>query len=141
MDLLHWTSAYSVGNVLLDAQHKKLFQIFNRLVESNNLKGHQEDSDFHEQLNELVLFTKEHIKTEDALMAQYGYDGLLEHKNEHIDFENELTEIVWKACQNRSDKVELIRFIYVRWIDHILHSDQKFHTSLNRKAPTTGFFH
>jgi len=126
MNKMEWKQDYSTGNELLDLQHKKLFDIFNRLVDSDNKKGHFPDADFHEQLNELAEFTRTHIKTENDLLLSYGYPNYQEHVAEHSAFEQELAYLLCRACDANVDKVELINFVYKKWVGHIINSDLKF---------------
>jgi hemerythrin-like metal-binding protein len=126
MNKINWEERYNVGHPILDKQHQQLVGIYNNLVKSYNELGLKQDSDFHEQLNELVNFAHAHIETEQNILAEYQYECLAEHKIEHEVFAVDLSELLFQAMNGKSDKQKLLDFIANKWLKHIFEIDQSF---------------
>ena len=67
MDLLIWGHTYSIGNDLVDNQHKKLMELINTL---HRIESGESDEDINDVLNELVNYTVYHFKSEEELQQK-----------------------------------------------------------------------
>ena len=66
-----WSKELSVRNDAIDEQHKKLFEIAGRAYELTNKKATKEE--IITILRELLNYTKEHFKDEEAYMESIYY--------------------------------------------------------------------
>lgn len=127
-----WSPAFSVGNPILDEQHRKLLAICKGLVLCGELRGAERVSRFHELLDEIARFAREHFKTEENILANVGYSDLEEQKREHLEFEERFTEILCDASTGTIDIPEISRFVSDWWLNHIQIADMRYKESLSR---------
>lgn len=121
MDQLRWTPACSVGNTELDAQHRKMLEICNKI--GSHLNDSPESSVFHELLNELVVVTNQHLTSEENIFLKNSYPDFPAHKAEHDKQREETTELLWLAIQHKLDFKTLHSFVYNWWENHVMKSD------------------
>jgi len=84
MPLLEWSDDYSVGVGELDAHHRKLLDLLNKLHDAM-LSG-KAKSVIGEILRELTDYTVYHFQEEEKLMEKVEYSELEEHKKAHRKF-------------------------------------------------------
>ena len=92
MPIVNWSDDYRVNVEQIDAQHRELLELVNGLhaaVESCLGKD-----ELREMLANLAEFTRHHFATEEELMKQYDYPGLVEHHKEHRLLLSHLDELV-----------------------------------------------
>lgn len=81
MALITWSDSMSVGISKIDKEHQKLVELINLLHaemsagRSNEVMG--------KVLEQLIVYTKSHFATEEALFRTYAYAQGAEHKKEH----------------------------------------------------------
>lgn len=81
---MKWNDALSVGNIIIDSQHKELIKRYNDLIDAcNQRKGGEEVSNTLEFLGEYV---KVHFKSEEEQMLKHNYPEFREHKKKHDEF-------------------------------------------------------
>ena len=85
MALVKWKDIYSVNVEEIDNQHKKLFDIINRLYGS--LSTGDSRAELQLILDDLIDYADVHFKTEKKYFDKYNYSGSLSHKSEHLKFE------------------------------------------------------
>lgn len=78
---LVWSPVYRCGNELIDAQHERLFQLSNDLVEAM-LSGQPED-ELKLLAANLLSDLAQHFHDEETLLRRLGYHGLREHAELH----------------------------------------------------------
>lgn len=129
-----WKENYSCNIVEIDNQHKKLFEIGNKLYtivrQGKNIDNFDKIMD---TLMELKNYTIYHFDYEEALMEKYKYPELDRQKTEHKNFVRKINEIKIDDVEDMQDKVsmELLMFI-ANWIEsHILKSDIKYREHFN----------
>ncbi len=83
MAMFTWSPEYSVGNDLIDKEHKKLFEMSGSL-HSAMLSG-QGHAVLHRLFAELAAYTRTHFSHEEALMAKHAYPDLPAHAAIHRD--------------------------------------------------------
>lgn len=123
---LPWDSSFSVGNPTLDRQHRRLLELCNRLGDCLEDSGPGADSEFHDILNELAVYGREHFASEEAILARCGYAELAAQELEHAEYVQQVTEIITDAAFGQLDKVEAQRFLLKWWSGHILVSDMMY---------------
>lgn len=129
-----WTKDISVGNDLIDNQHKKLLAQINKIVESLVFGVDQK------KLEDIIAFfdeyINEHFSYEEEYMKKINYPHLEEHKKMHQDFINNY--IKFKSEFNKDiDKEKIIfeieNYIGKWWIEHIGKEDKKYQLFLEEK--------
>lgn len=126
---VEWEPRHSVGNEILDHQHRDILTRCNALadcVADDSEEGRQE---FLKDFDDLMAFAREHFVTEEALLASSGYPELDDHKDERDEFDYLAAEIV---TTENFDRLELQRFMALWWIGHIVGSSEKYRDFLKR---------
>ena len=131
-----WNNKYSVDIDSINGQHKKLFEIGNKL---SKLVFSKESFDYNKELvsiiQELNDYIELHFKYEEDYMRKHGYIYLESHMIMH----NKFIEKVQKAYSIAINNKEQDYFIYLfdmvsAWItNHILTEDMKFGQFLAKK--------
>jgi hemerythrin len=81
MTMLRWRSNLSLGVADIDADHKALIEILNRLFYM--VKAGDERTEIADVLHELGAYCDRHFRREEALMRRSGYGGLERHARLH----------------------------------------------------------
>jgi hemerythrin-like metal-binding protein len=105
MTYFEWKDGYSVGVASLDAQHKELIRLINRLHEADERGG-----DLGPVLEHLDWYVHHHFTFEEQLMKAADYDRLAEHQLAHQEFEKWL-KASRQALAAGMDVQELTRVI------------------------------
>lgn len=122
-----WRKEYEIGVDKIDAEHKRLFQIINKLFRlKEEKKNHQW------ACQEGIKFFKshavKHFEDEEEYMESIGYQGLAQHKEIHRGFrENTLTALEQELERTgyAQDSVEHFLGVCAGWlIGHTLTEDQ-----------------
>lgn len=124
--VLKWTKALSVGNEIIDNQHKELIQRVNDVLEAcNKQKGKEK---IEEVMKFLKDYTVKHFSDEENLMKKYQYPSYEEHKKIHEDFVKKVDELDEKI-KKEGINLSIIMFVnktLVDWlINHISKEDKK----------------
>jgi len=130
-DLVVWQATYSIGIGLIDAQHKTLIDLTNKLFRGC-LDGKDEArSTFAKTVRELVNYVNYHFGTEEKIMERIKYSSFKEHKEEHVEF---IRQVLGQIEALKSGKlfVPLTFAYFLRdWIlNHIAISDRKLGSCL-----------
>lgn len=128
---IQWDDRLSVGNDLLDNQHKLLVEQCNRIANCVSDESEEGKNQFHDILNALMRYAHEHFRTEEELLAQNFYPDLEAHKREHAAFEEHLIETLAAASQGKLDKAGLQQFLRTWLSEHMLESDLKYREFLH----------
>lgn len=133
MALMEWGDKYMVNIVIVDAQHKKLFDILNRLHVSV-VEG-REQGELFDILDQLIEYTVEHFQTEEELFLEHDFPGYEEHKAEH----DKLTKTVIELQQKLRDgsatlSFEVLDFLHDWLMEHTLGLDKEMGPYLNERG-------
>ncbi|MCL1794742.1 MAG: bacteriohemerythrin [Oscillospiraceae bacterium] len=121
-----WDPGFETGNGEVDAQHRQVFRLVNKLVEECMNKTAPEK--LKETLDFLVGYTVRHFSDEEALQLQCGYPGYEKHKQIHDDFIETVGGLVRRFAESGSSEWLSgdVNKILVRWlVNHIMHEDKK----------------
>ena len=125
MSLFLWNDKYSVEVNAIDIQHKKLFEIANRLFEA--MKGDGSKSVMNGVLIELEDYTKFHFQKEESYMKQFGYEAYPQHKKEHEFFIEKIFQFRTDYYKGKTTiSVELMTFLSNWLINHICVIDKSY---------------
>jgi len=133
MAFIEWKDKFSVGIDICDNQHKGLIEILNNL--HLNMKQGEANKIIGATIDKLILYTKEHFKTEEELFEEYEYPDKGSHKDEHDDFINKVSD--FKSDFESGQiliSVNLLQFLKTWLFDHISVSDKKYGQFLNSKS-------
>ncbi|MBE3592039.1 MAG: hemerythrin family protein [Thermoanaerobacter sp.] len=123
---MKWTESLSVGNELIDSQHKELIKKVNDVLEACNQKKGKEKIE--EVMKFLKDYTVKHFNDEEALMKKYQYPSYEEHKKIHEDFVKKVYELD-KEIKKEGINLSIIMLVnktLVDWlINHISKEDKK----------------
>jgi len=123
MDLLIWGHTYSIGNDLVDNQHKKLMELINTL---HRIESGESDEDINDVLNELVNYTVYHFKSEEELQQKHNYPGYEAHKEIHKQLVSEVSKNLELLRTGDEAIKEKLMIFLTDWLkDHILGEDKK----------------
>ena len=125
MAIFKWYKKYSVNNNELDAHHKNLFVIFNRLY-GNCLK--QDNANCIDPiLEELVSYANYHFTAEEHHMRNVGYKEIDKHILEHRSFTQKTLQLQDVANKDEAQATrELILYLRNWLLNHIIKEDKKF---------------
>ncbi len=130
-----WMAKYSIHIDSIDAQHKKMFGIGNKLSKHVFSEESFNEKELRSIFQELKDYTEYHFKYEEDYMLAYGYAYLETHKGEHKIF----IERVQNAYANLNNYMEKDYLVYLIdmvsvWIsNHILREDLKFGNFLSNR--------
>ena len=89
---LKWDNNYLLGNDLVDAEHRQLFDLVNGLVRSCN--DDQSALELGKELDFLANYTVQHFADEENLQIISNYPEYKTHKKLHEDFKLVVTDLV-----------------------------------------------
>jgi hemerythrin len=131
MPLLTWKDSYSVNAPAMDAQHKHLIELLNKLHDGMS-RGAAKDT-LGSVLDELIHYTQAHFAAEERAMQTAAYPKLVEHKAEH----KALTDKVIKfrddfAAGRTAMSVHVLGFLKDWLTHHIMGTDKQYGPWLTR---------
>ena len=122
-----WRQQYTVGDDLMDREHKGLFYLAERLFLSNNKEQLK--------LNIKLLYqhVKEHCSSEELLMQKHHYYDYRDHGQEHVSMLKQILELDHKINDDSWKQDEAQAFINA-WGKHIIQFDIPFHHFIKKAA-------
>ncbi len=132
-----WDESLAVGNEIIDNQHKQLFNLATQL--ETLFEAYTEtDYDYDEIIRIIVklhLYTIYHFETEEKILEEINFPGLIMHKKEHQSFISFLEQIKPDTIEHDSYQtlLDLLAFV-VNWImSHIKGTDSTYVTYLPKQ--------
>lgn len=122
---LEWDESLSVGNAIIDAQHRKLLEIVNRLSEAIGTKALR--SELSSIVKELERYAAIHFHHEETKMREALYPDLVEHQREHRRFEEKLAGLSGQLRKGSGfAAASALRWLGDWYSNHILLVDRKY---------------
>ena len=119
---LVWDKMLSVDVPEIDADHRRLVDLFN-LLNHAVLEGDTPDY-IEAVMDELISCTVWHFRHEERLMLKYGYEGLPEHKAEHDELTASAKALQYKLLgESKKVSSEDVEFLEHWLTGHILGAD------------------
>ena len=81
---LKWKNSYYVGVEEIDYDHKQLVSLINQVVTAS--QDHLAENIVPNILDELIDYTKYHLRREEKLMEEYEYPERVKHAAQHVKF-------------------------------------------------------
>ncbi len=122
-----WKKEFELGIPVVDAQHRQLLAIGNRL--HGLLEAHRADDDSYDAilnvLAELRDYTIQHFHAEEMLFRKYNYPEYDSHKKEHDEFVAYLNSVDTRQVDENQTgfMMELLNHV-IQWVfRHIISAD------------------
>ena len=137
MALFLWSdSELSVGNSLMDSDHRQMVVLLNDLFLA--MERHEGKVVLVKLLGDLTKFTQEHFKREEEIMQRIGYAEQENHKQEHDRLNSEVQELQKRFNGGKSMlSIEVSRFLSDWVFNHIIRDDRKLAAAI-RAAEQSG---
>ena len=120
---VHWEESYAVGIKEIDDQHKKLFDLVNKLYDLEDNENIKED--MREILYAFRDYTIVHFKDEEEYMKSIAYPALEEHRKIHEHIIDRLAQVIRTPANLNIIKTKM-RVVAKRiLIEHIIEEDHK----------------
>jgi len=129
--MIVWKEEFVTGIPIIDEQHRKLFEMGERLY---GMLDRPEASDHSEELKqvlkELTGYAKYHFEFEEGLLEAAGYPALEVQEREHKQFFDKIEELSAKDLEmNPLETAREILDYVLQWIGtHILEKDMDYQT-------------
>jgi diguanylate cyclase (GGDEF)-like protein/hemerythrin-like metal-binding protein/PAS domain S-box-containing protein len=126
MKILHlnWHESYQCGEPVIDSQHRKMFELANKLIESVFTRN-EYPLEFSSALERLLLHIVQHFNDEEAILLKHHYIDYQAHANEHKALIERALEL-----RDTADNIsigELMNFLANDVVaQHLLKTDLKF---------------
>ena len=126
MSFFEWSDRFSVNLEEMDRQHRKFFEMLNRLQEYNR-RSERDPAFLDELFRDLAAYVLTHFADEEALLEQTGYGGLDLQKRQHAFFKEQLIELRKKHLAGERRLPESVLDFLRDWLlNHILEIDMKY---------------
>lgn len=137
MQHVAWDKSMSVGVEILDDDHRKLLDMFNRLLKAGIAE--KDRASLSGLLGGLQEYTTVHFKREEALMEQQGYPGLDAHRAAHRYFIDEVHKLTLDDDDSNEMmlRIDLILLLKEWFIEHIQSVDKQYSPFMAEDAGTT----
>jgi hemerythrin len=133
MPFFNWNQAYSVGIVEIDIQHKKLFDLINKLYEA--MQVGQGSKQIGNVVAELIAYAGTHFSVEEKYMATHKYPDLGKHKAVHDAFVQKVLEFQRQYLSGKmAMSIDILNFLKDWLVTHIQVEDQKYAPYLKNKG-------
>ena len=123
---MKWDESYNTNVLVIDNDHKKLFELTNKLEELSEdevPKAHL----INNQIERLLDYTVYHFDREKDLMTKHDIVPLNQHIAEHDEFVAVAKEAYanWKQRGDVEDLKSLVRYLWNWLVEHIMESDME----------------
>ncbi len=116
MAKIEWKPQYETGIPIIDEQHKRLFATLDRVQLAVGQGGSREE--IGALVQTLMADTREHFRTEEAIMAQHGFPDLLSHIREHELLTEKLGELSQRFEERQDSMALLVTTFMGGWLRH-----------------------
>lgn len=129
-----WNQSQSVGNGVLDEQHKRLLDLVRQMIwlalPEDNRSAHKK---IYRILSDLALVARAHFETEEEILAANDFPGLAEHKAEHDKYLNTIADLLREERYESHDPKALSKFVAEHMYEHLLKTDKECEDYMNTK--------
>lgn len=124
--LISWDNSFSVGNGLIDGEHKAILRVLNLLYD--DWIGGRHAVDQASLVDELDRMLVTHFANEEAVLQAHHCPSLAEHRQEHHALLAEFAAL----ADGPADEAALARFLKRVVVDHVLGHDLALKRYLHR---------
>ncbi|TFH03683.1 MAG: bacteriohemerythrin [Methanosarcina sp.] len=120
---IEWVPLYSVNIEEIDAQHRKLFDITNHVMDLFE----SDTGDLLPVLKFLIAYVVEHFHTESSVMIKGNFPGFLVHTQAHQMFTEKMNEFLEEYKAGNKDLAFDMIYYLKNWIkDHTTKVDMEY---------------
>lgn len=120
---LEWQASYAIDDAEIDAQHRMLFDLANRILAI--MDPRQEFAELKAAMLALFDYMRVHFEAEEALMEEVEYPELAAHRKLHGTILEDMDRLIEDHTDLFTLKEALNAFM-IRWVlTHIRHEDTK----------------
>lgn len=133
--LVTWDENYSIGEELIDNQHKNLVEEINKFYSDlNTTTGLERVECFKRMAKEMVNYVKEHFSAEESFMKSHNYPLLSDQQKRHSEFIKRLLNDC-KQFENGDNLVpnRFVRYLSDWLLSHIANEDKKIGEFLKKQ--------
>ena len=133
--LVQWKEDYCIGVEKIDAQHKSLVDLINKLDADLNSQDVNKFKAFQPAAKLAVKYVQTHFAAEEELMALHGYPELAHQKKRHTEFIKRILEDTSRF--DRGDEhapKSFLKYLSEWLMTHIADEDAKIGIFLRRSA-------
>lgn len=124
---LNWHDSYDCGQPVIDAEHRKLFDLANVLMNTAFARG-EKPQEFHQALDNLLAHVVRHFADEEAILAEHHYADLAAHARAHKRLVERALELRDSALAGGLSVGELVDFLADEVVArHMLKTDRGFY--------------
>lgn len=126
MSAIDWNRMkHDVKVEILNKQHQQLFDTLRALYAA--MEDKSDKKALGKVIDDLLLYSKEHLETEEAILEKYGYPDLEEHKKLHEFFVKKINEF-HQAYDDHNVMLYFNMAIFIKsWIvNHIEQVDKQY---------------
>ena len=128
MELLKWKDEYSMHELEIDKQHKRLFELSNEIYDLVE-QGIDDQEHFRDLFIALNDYSIEHFIYEEIYIQEEGFPGLEAHIQQHLQFNKKLKKLI-----EQERHVEDIGAFVTTWlVQHVIEEDMKYEKFISNK--------
>ncbi|MCW8884691.1 MAG: bacteriohemerythrin [Motiliproteus sp.] len=133
MDKFVFDDSLRLGITLIDEQHGRFIGYINDTWDA--LERGDSKEEFLHILNQLMDYVVEHFSDEEALMKEFDYPGLAEHRDKHSDTTDELFGFDMKLMGDDPEAARSFLNFLTDWLrNHINVVDRELAAYLKEKG-------
>lgn len=122
---LQWDRSYSVNAVILDEQHKALFEIINQLRAA--CINRMEKDGLLDIIDNLYNYSATHFRDEEALLKKKQSLLLEDQQAQHAIFLDYIIDLETRVkAETENVNEDILTFVMVWWEEHILKLDKQY---------------
>lgn len=130
-----WADDMSVGNTLLDHDHRKLVDLVNELHTATSRGEGREVVG--EVLGKLLAYTQEHFQREEHHMERVQYSKITEHKRQHRDLLEKVLDLQARFEAGHITVAAQVSTLLCDWLSiHIRRDDKQFAVEMTKVTDT-----
>jgi hemerythrin len=127
MDLekINWKDEFSIGNIFIDQDHRKIMAIYNGLIDMMNRGSTRgECAQF---LNEMTNYALTHFRKEETYMKYFSYPKFEQHRRYHMEYIYKVS--MYNVTFSDTDDFQpydMMDFLKKWWMEHIQKIDRDY---------------
>lgn len=111
-----WSDELLTGDMLVDKQHRILFQMVEDL--GTAIAEGRDDAAFADALFATLLYARDHFRDEEALMARISYPGLAAQQRMHAAFASDAGDMAQAYAKQRTIEPRVLYDYLSDWLDN-----------------------
>lgn len=123
MAFIEWDEELTLGDPVIDRQHKGLVELINQM--HSHLDSQDRDELVMHCLTTMYLYAKDHFQDEEALMLRIGYPEREHHAALHREFVQKTHDLTDCCLSDNSTYTDLLDFLVSWFHEHLATVDAK----------------